>query len=173
MSIPNVLTAFRFVLIPVYVALFCLGGRTAAFIVWLVAGFTDILDGYLARKRNEVTYVGMMLDPLADKLMMIAVILTLLFAGDLPLAAALAMFIRDGGMIAGAVWINMHGKKTPQANVIGKMSTVLYYIAIVCIYFQWEHAVSLLWAVIVFSYFASIQYIVTWLKQSRQHDVKM
>lgn len=171
MSIPNVLTAFRFVLIPVYVTLFCMGGRAAAFAVWLLAGFTDILDGHLARKRNEVTYVGMMLDPLADKLMMIAVMLTLLFAGDLPMAAALAMFIRDGGMIAGAVWINLRGKKTPQANGIGKMSTVLYYVAIVCIYFQWEYAVSLLWAVIAFSYFASLQYVVKWIKQNQQLDV--
>lgn len=171
MNIPNVLTAFRFVLIPIYVTLFCTGGRVAAFVVWLLAGFTDILDGHLARKRNEVTYVGMMLDPLADKLMMIAVMLTLLFAGDLPLAAALAMFIRDGGMIAGAVWIHTRGKKSPQANWIGKMSTVLYYVAIVSIYFQWEYAVSLLWAVIVFSYFASLQYVVKWFKQNQQLDV--
>ena len=116
MNIPNMLTSFRFVLIPIYVILFCMGERMAAFCVWLLAGLTDMLDGYLARKRNEVTYVGMMLDPLADKLMLIAVMLSLLLAGDLPLAAAIAMLIRDGGLIVGSLWFHKQGKKAVPAR---------------------------------------------------------
>ncbi|MGZ9586293.1 CDP-alcohol phosphatidyltransferase family protein [Paenibacillus marinisediminis] len=170
MNVPNALTAFRFVLIPVYVVLFFMGGRIAAFGVWMLAGLTDILDGYLARKRNEVTYVGMMLDPLADKLMMIAVLLTLLLSGDLPLAAALAMLLRDGGMIAGSIWFHLRGKKTVPANFMGKLTTVLYYVAIVCIYFQWEHAVSFLWGVIVFSFITLFQYAVKFVRINQKAE---
>lgn len=171
MNVPNMLTALRFVLIPVYVILFCLGGRVAAFVVWLLAGLTDVLDGHLARKRNEVTYVGAMLDPLADKLMMLAVMLSLLFAGDLPLAAAIAMLVRDGGMIAGSIWFHTRGKKSVPANLMGKLTTALYYIAVVCVYFHWEYAVPLLWAVIVFSFVTSLQYVLKFMELNRQLDM--
>ena len=140
----------------------------AAFCVWLLAGLTDMLDGYLARKRNEVTYVGMMLDPLADKLMLIAVMLSLLLAGDLPLAAAIAMLIRDGGLIVGSLWFHKQGKKAVPADFMGKLTTVLYYAAIVGIYFRWEHAVTFLWLVIVFSFLTAIRYVFKFIDHNRQ-----
>ncbi len=170
-NVPNVLTAFRLVLIPVYLALFFTGQRYAAFGVWLLAGLTDILDGYIARKRNQVTYVGMMLDPLADKLMMIAVILSLLWSGDLPLFAAIAIFIRDAGMIVGSLVFHFRGKKTVPANMMGKLTTVLYYAAIVSVYFQWEYAVPSLWAVIIFSFITSLQYVFQFERINRQVEM--
>ncbi len=80
MNIPNMLTISRFVLIPVYLVIFFNGHIQVAFFILLAAGLTDILDGYIARTRGLITPVGVMLDPLADKSMMIAVILSLLIS---------------------------------------------------------------------------------------------
>ncbi|TVX89473.1 CDP-diacylglycerol--glycerol-3-phosphate 3-phosphatidyltransferase [Paenibacillus agilis] len=157
-NVPNFLTAIRFVLIPVYLMLFFVGERYIAFVVWLFAGLTDVLDGYLARKRNEITFVGKMLDPLADKLMILAVMFSLLWSKDMPILAVAAMLVRDGGMILGSLWFYLRGKKTLAANTMGKLTTVLLYAAIVMIYFQWQYAVTVLWIVIGFSYLTSLLY---------------
>ncbi|MCL6457796.1 MAG: CDP-alcohol phosphatidyltransferase family protein, partial [Gorillibacterium sp.] len=87
---PNVLTLLRFLLIPVYLYIFFTGHEESAFLIMLLAGVTDVLDGYIARKRNQVTELGSMLDPLADKLMLLTVIFSLTVAGWIPPIAALA-----------------------------------------------------------------------------------
>ncbi|WP_042226969.1 CDP-alcohol phosphatidyltransferase family protein [Paenibacillus popilliae] len=170
MNFPNVLTIVRFILIPVFLTLFFFGERFAAFGIWLLAGLTDILDGYLARKHNMVTPVGMMLDPLADKLMMLTVMLSLLWAGDLSIAAALAMLVRDVGMIAGAALMHFKGKRTVSANWMGKLTTVFYYIAILFIYFQWPQAHTILWGVILFSFITTFMYLVLVVRVNRMSE---
>lgn len=170
MNLPNVLTMVRFILIPVFLTLFFFGERFAAFGIWLLAGLTDILDGYLARKHNMVTPAGMMLDPLADKLMMLTVMLSLLWAGDLSIAAALAMLVRDAGMIAGAALMHFKGKRTVPANWMGKLTTVLYYIAILFIYFQRTQAHAILWGVILFSFVTTFMYLVLVVRVNRKSE---
>ncbi|MBR2569894.1 MAG: CDP-alcohol phosphatidyltransferase family protein [Paenibacillus sp.] len=169
MSIPNRLTAVRFLLIPVFVAFFMADRRELAFVVWMLAGVTDILDGYLARKWNQVTEVGMMLDPLADKLMMMTVIVSLFLAGDLPLSCAIVMFVRDAGLILGALWFHVRGKKTIPASWMGKATTVLYYAAVVSLYFGWAYAVPFLWLVIGFSCLTLVQYTYQIIKVNQRH----
>ena len=68
-NIPNALTMLRLVLIPVFVYLFWKVDRKAALVVFLVASLTDMLDGMLARKLNQITDFGKLFDPLADKVM--------------------------------------------------------------------------------------------------------
>jgi cardiolipin synthase len=160
LNLPNVLTISRFVLIPVYLFVFFEGSSKVAFFILLLAGLTDILDGYLARSRKQVTPIGSMLDPLADKTMMIAVILSLLFTYRIPWQAAAAMFIRDAGMIIGSAFFHFRGKKTVPANVMGKITTVLYYIAILFIVFDFPFAIRYLWFVIAFSFLTSVIYII-------------
>ncbi|MFH5187592.1 CDP-alcohol phosphatidyltransferase family protein [Paenibacillus sp. TAB 01] len=159
-NVPNLLTLGRFLLIPVYLLVFEAGYTKTAFLVFLVAGCTDVLDGYIARKRKQVTQLGSMLDPLADKLMMIAVILSLVFAGILNWNAALAMFLRDAGMIVGSAVFHFRGKRTVPANGMGKLTTVLFYIAILLVIFQLPYAHVILWLVILLSFLTLIIYIV-------------
>ncbi|MGO4547506.1 CDP-alcohol phosphatidyltransferase family protein [Paenibacillus sp. 2TAB23] len=159
MNLPNLLTSLRFVLIPVYIAVFIKGHMIPAFLIMVAAGVTDILDGYIARRSGQVTMVGIMLDPLADKLMLITVIVSLLISGHISWAAAAAMFLRDLGMIAGGMFFHFRGKKTVPANWMGKLTTVLFYAAIMLIFFEAPHAHSYLWAVIAFSFVTSIVYI--------------
>lgn len=159
MNIPNMLTISRFVLIPVYLVLFFNGYIRTSFIILLVAGLTDILDGYIARTRKMITPMGVMLDPLADKCMMIAVILSLLISEMIPWQAAVAMFIRDAGMIIGSAFFHFRGKLTVPANVMGKLTTVLYYFAILFIVFEFTFGITYLWYVIGVSFLTSFIYI--------------
>jgi cardiolipin synthase len=159
LNLPNLLTSLRFVLIPVYIGVFSNGYMIPAFLIMVAAGITDILDGYIARKRGQVTTVGIMLDPLADKLMLITVILSLLLADMISWAAAGAMFLRDLGMIAGGMFYHFRGKKTVPANWMGKLTTILFYSAIMFIFFDASFAKSYLWAVIAFSFITSFMYI--------------
>jgi cardiolipin synthase (CMP-forming) len=159
MNLPNVLTGLRFLLIPVYIAVFRNGDIKLAFVILVAAGATDVLDGYIARSRGLVTELGSMLDPLADKLMLITVILSFLISGMIPWLAAVAFFVRDAGMIAGSVYFHFRGMKTVPANAMGKITTVMLYLAILMIVFDMPYAVWYLWFVIIFSFITSVLYI--------------
>lgn len=165
MNLPNVLTLCRFALIPVYLVIFLYGYVKISFLILLVAGLTDILDGYMARRRKQTTQMGAMLDPLADKSMMITVILSMLFAGRIPWQAAAAMFFRDLGMIVSSGYVYLRGKRTIPANWMGKLSTALYYPAILFIVFDYNFAIPYLWCVIFFSFVTSFMYILRYLKK--------
>ncbi len=80
MNLPNILTLFRIVLIPFYILFFyrhTFEGSIIAAVIFLVASLTDILDGYLARARSEVTKFGKFLDPIADKLLVVSALILL------------------------------------------------------------------------------------------------
>ncbi|MHA7967129.1 CDP-alcohol phosphatidyltransferase family protein [Paenibacillus sp. CAU 1782] len=158
MNLPNLLTALRFLLIPVYIIIFASGHMIPAFLVVIAAGVTDVLDGHIARRYGLITPAGQMLDPLADKSMIIAVIVTLLYAGHISWWAAGALFLRDLGMIAGGLILHFRGKKNVPANWMGKLTTVLLYCAIMFIFFQASFAEGFLWTVIAFSFLTSIVY---------------
>ncbi|OPA75688.1 CDP-diacylglycerol--glycerol-3-phosphate 3-phosphatidyltransferase [Paenibacillus selenitireducens] len=160
MNAPNLITLARFVLVPIYILVFAYGPRYSAFLIIVAAGLTDIADGYIARRTNQITKVGVMLDPLADKTMMLAVMVTLLWSGDLSWSAVTAMVIRDLGMIIGSAFFHFRGYKTVPANWMGKLTTVLLYAAIMWIFFQFPYAQEFLWAVIIFSFVTSVMYIV-------------
>jgi cardiolipin synthase len=160
LNAPNLLTICRFFLIPLFVVVFFTGHVKTAFWILLLAGATDVLDGYLARSRGQITEMGSMLDPLADKMMMIAVILSLLISGMIPWLAAVAMFVRDTGMIVGSAFFHFRGKKTVPANAMGKLTTVLYYLAVLFIVYQFDFAITYLWFVIAFSFITTVIYIV-------------
>ncbi|PZE19379.1 CDP-alcohol phosphatidyltransferase family protein [Paenibacillus xerothermodurans] len=170
-NLPNLLTVCRFLLIPVYLLVFSAGHVKAAFLVLLLAGITDVLDGYIARTRNLVTQFGSMLDPLADKTMMIAVILSLVFSEMISWQAAIAMFLRDAGMIIGSAIFHFRGKQTVPANVMGKLTTVLYYFAILLIIFEFPYAHVCLWIVIAISFLTSIIYIYQFAGLNRNDEV--
>ncbi len=131
-----------------------------------------MVDGYLARKYNLVTELGSMLDPLADKLMTLTVFLSLLIAGKISWFVAGVIFFRDTGMIISSVFFHMKGKKTVPANILGKMTTVLFYVAILMITFQLPYHMGFLWVVILFSFFTSINYIFEFKKMNNKLETQ-
>ncbi len=100
-SLPNLLTLSRILAVPLLVALMWGDGEWqwfAAFVVFLIAALTDYLDGYLARAHGTVSKVGVFLDPIADKIMVAAVIVMLLHSGivhGLAAIAALVILLRE------------------------------------------------------------------------------
>ena len=126
--IPNALTVFRLALIPVFVALLLTsdGGHSwAAAIVFAVAGVTDQIDGWLARRWHVESNFGKIADPLADRLMIDAAVILLWHAGRLPWVA-LAIPARDVALVAGYKLVVERGYDF-SVNLAGKAATWLLY----------------------------------------------
>lgn len=161
-NLPNLLTIFRIVLIPLYLYVFFSTMPyhvEIALSILIVAGITDIADGYIARKHKLVTTLGVMLDPLADKLMMMAVIASLFLTERISVWAALFFIVRDVAMIViGAVY-HLRGKKTVPANTYGKLTTVFLYVVIPLVMYRYEYSEAILWTVIAFSFITSAIYL--------------
>jgi CDP-diacylglycerol--glycerol-3-phosphate 3-phosphatidyltransferase len=127
-QIPNALTVFRLILIPVFVALLLAadGGHSwPAAIVFGVAGVTDQVDGWLARRWQVESSFGKIADPLADRLMIDAAVLLLWHADRLPWVA-LAIPARDLALIAGYKLVVGRGYDF-SVNLAGKIATWLLY----------------------------------------------
>jgi cardiolipin synthase len=106
-NIPNTLTLGRIVLVPLLVWLIIDQEMFAAFLVFLLAGFSDAADGYLAKRFDWHTELGAYLDPIADKALLVSIYVTLGLAGHLPVWLVIAVVSRDI-LIIGAVllaWI--------------------------------------------------------------------
>ena len=131
LTIPNLLTLLRLFLIPVFLVASFNGAFTLAFIVFVSAAVTDILDGVIARRFNQRSRVGAFMDPAADKGLMIAGYLFYTFASHLPRVAipgwlTFVVFIRDFLILAFAylLFTRVHIKRFPPSWA-GKLSTVL------------------------------------------------
>lgn len=136
MNIPNILTSLRIVLIPVFVLIFYLPyswAPIATGVVFAVAGFTDWLDGYLARKLNQTSPFGAFLDPVADKLM-VAISLALLvesYASWWITIPAIVIIGREIVISALREWMAEVGQRASVAvSYIGKVKTALQMLAI-------------------------------------------
>lgn len=98
MNLPNAITIARIALVPVFVVFAytdTTAGAIGAFILFLVASLSDSLDGYLARRAQTITKTGEFLDPLADKLLVGAALVSLVGTRDFPLWAALVIAVRE------------------------------------------------------------------------------
>ena len=134
MNIPNLLSLFRLVLVPVFAVVFFQPlpyARPLAVGIYALAFLTDVADGYIARRFNMVTRLGRILDPLADKLMTFTVIVCITAAGIIPLWAVVIFFCKEVCMGLGA--ISMLGKTDDviPSNWLGKLSTGVFFL--VCV----------------------------------------
>jgi cardiolipin synthase len=102
MSIPNLITLARILLVPVLVWAIIAGEMQLAFILFLIAGTSDAVDGFLAKRFDMATQLGAYLDPLADKVLIVSIYVALGFVGALPAWFLILVVSRDI-MIVGAV----------------------------------------------------------------------
>lgn len=129
-TIPNLLTLLRLILVPFFIAASIRGMFTVAFVLFVTAAVTDILDGMIARRLNQRSRLGAVLDPAADKIMMISGYLFYTFS-NLPLVRipgwlTFVVFIRDFVimLVAYLLYTRVHVKRFPP-SIAGKASTVL------------------------------------------------
>ena len=127
--IPNLLTVLRFFIIPFIVYYLLNDEYIFAFVMLLLSGLTDVLDGFIARKFNLITNFGKLIDPLADKLTQISVLCTLLFKGIIPIWIVVIVLLKEASMVCGASFL--YGRNlVVSSRWYGKASTVLFYVAI-------------------------------------------
>ena len=135
LNVPNILTVIRLVLIPVVVVLMAEGELIIAFVFFLAACLTDLLDGYIARHYNQITKLGMWLDPLADKLMAVSVLITFTVTGVIPLFVVVIIGIKELLMLLGGALLLKKGIVVP-SNKYGKIAAFLLNIAIAAAFFH-------------------------------------
>jgi CDP-diacylglycerol--glycerol-3-phosphate 3-phosphatidyltransferase len=138
MNLPNLLTALRIALIPVFVLTYERVAPAVSLLIFLVASLTDCLDGYLARKWNQITAFGKLFDPLADKLLLIAVLCCLAYSGIIPWWVLIVMAVKELLMMSGSMWL-LRKKVVVSANILGKAATV-FFIAALTFVFPWHPA---------------------------------
>ncbi len=134
-QLPNALTMARLILIPVFVALMLSaeGGHSwPAGIVFGIAGVTDQIDGFLARRWRVESDFGRVFDPLADRLMIDAAVILLFVADHMPWAGLVVILGRDLILLAGWKAIAPQGYEL-NVNLIGKTATWLLYVGIGCL----------------------------------------
>ena len=140
-TVPNILTVFRMVLIPVFVSLLFYQRFLLALTVFVVAGLTDGLDGLLARRFNQKSQLGTILDPIADKLMLVTAFIVLSMRSvypppipshlPVPFWVTVAVLSRDIFIIVGAAAINIvTGFRGFRPSLLGKINTTVQIVAI-------------------------------------------
>jgi cardiolipin synthase (CMP-forming) len=145
-TVPNMLTVFRMVLIPVFVTLVFYQRFLMALAAFVVAGITDGLDGLLARRFDQRSQLGTVLDPIADKLMLVTAFVVLSMRTvfpqpvpshlPIPFWVTIAVISRDVFIVVGAAAINiMTGFRGFRPSWLGKLNTTVQIIAIGIIMF--------------------------------------
>jgi CDP-diacylglycerol--glycerol-3-phosphate 3-phosphatidyltransferase/cardiolipin synthase len=145
LNIPNLLTWFRILMIPVFVAVFYVSDDTlslhhkhllSTFIFWLAA-VSDWLDGYLARVLNQGSAFGAFLDPVADKLMVAAALIVLVKLGLVDVIIAFIIIGREITISALREWMAQLGNsKSVAVSMLGKLKTAFQMIAILFLLYQ-------------------------------------
>ena len=138
MNLPNKLTLFRIILVPimVIVSFFDIPGSFLGIstTMWIIASITDKLDGYLARKNNQVTNFGKFLDPIADKILVVAAMILFVEMGRLPAWIPIIVIFREFAVSGYRLIAVQNSGKVIAANVWGKLKTVTQMIAIILMF---------------------------------------
>jgi cardiolipin synthase len=141
-SIPNMLSILRLFMVPVFLVLLLTGQFIAALITLMVASATDWLDGQIARRFNQVTKLGQLLDPAADRLFIFAALIGLTINGNIPLWLALIVVSRDLMLVIVYPILASHGYGPLPVHFLGKAGTfaLLYALPLLLMVDVWPEA---------------------------------
>jgi CDP-diacylglycerol--glycerol-3-phosphate 3-phosphatidyltransferase len=129
-TVPNAVTLLRLLLMPVCAYLLATGRYGWGLALTAVVGSTDWVDGWLARRTGQVSRVGQLLDPLADRLLIASVAVALVVRGVLPWPAAVLLLARDLLLLAGWPLLKRRGIEPPEVVFIGKAATLVLLVAL-------------------------------------------
>lgn len=127
LNLPNCLTLFRILTIPIFLEFLAYHFYWEALVVFAVGGFTDFLDGFAARWMNQQTALGAYLDPVADKLLVVSSFIMLGSIGGIPAWLAVVVVARDALIILGygIIYILVDERLQVRPSLLGKWSTTL------------------------------------------------
>jgi len=164
MNTANKLTMFRIVLIPVVLLVLYInfpGSNYTAMILFIVAGLTDIADGYIARKKGQETDFGKFIDPLADKILVISVMLWFVEEGYIPAWAMLIVIVREF-LVTGLRLIAVDNGRVIAAAMSGKIKTIVTMICLTAMFLElreWMIDICI-GAIIVTTVFSGVEYFI-------------
>ncbi len=168
LNIPNTLSVFRILLIPVFLYMLNSSKESGVYIATAILALsyiTDILDGYIARRKNMVTELGKILDPLADKVTQLAVVIVLLLKGYIPAFVVIILLVKELIQISGGIYIKIKLKaQMPPANIFGKISTGMFYISMLLLLLSVPYAIYIVYSTIIMLVIAFINYVIMFIK---------
>ena len=185
-NVPNVLTMIRLFLVPVYIVLFAIGEKYSALTVFLLASFTDLLDGRIARKYNLITDFGKLMDPLADKVMVVTAMCSMAIGNKtisavIPWAAVVILFIKELIMVIGSA-VMLRYQIVVYSTMVGKVAQCMFIASLVAVYFHdwfvslcagWLMPLDLImmWASIVLALWALVIYVTRGVRVAREQGI--
>ena len=165
MNLPNKLTIARVICVPIFVVLYYLDLNIWAFIVFVIASITDMLDGKIARKYNMITNFGKIMDPLADKVLVYAAFCVFVEKGIMPGWMLIIILAREFA-VSGMRTVAASEGKVVAAGMTGKIKTVLQMFAVLFLLLApYSHVLDvigqvLLWASLVMTIVSGAEYII-------------
>ena len=166
MNIPNAITLFRLFLVPVFILVFFSNSQNSLFysmLIFYIAGISDILDGYIARKHNLTTKWGMLMDPFADKFMLLTVLFCLVAGGYIPIWILFIMGAKEVFMVFSGAFLYKNNTVIP-ANYFGKASTFLFYFSIFILSIDKKFGTILLYVAVFSAIISLASYSITYFK---------
>jgi CDP-diacylglycerol--glycerol-3-phosphate 3-phosphatidyltransferase len=161
MNIPNKITIIRILFIPIFVILLFVKVRHIEYIaalVFIVLALTDALDGYIARKRKEVTRLGKLIDPLADKLLISAALIFLIGRG-VPAWMAFVIIAREF-FVTGLRLVVSTKDMTVAASKLGKIKTISQMAAIVAVIINLPYSWHMMLAAVILTLISGADYFI-------------
>ena len=165
MNLPNKLTLARIAAVPVFVILYMKGMFIPAFVVFILASLTDMLDGKIARKYNLITNFGKIMDPLADKILVYSAFCLMIEDHTMPSWMLIVILLREFA-VSGMRTVAAANGIVVAAGMSGKIKTVLQMIAVPLLILRTVHpviqtlATVFLWASMVMTVYSGTEYIV-------------
>lgn len=161
--VPNILTTIRIFLVFIYLSVFYSGHEYAlpiALTIFFIAGVTDVVDGYIARKYQVISRFGQVMDPLADKMMQVTVLITLSLEHYIEYWIVYIILAKELFMIlSGLVLYFSKTKIVIPSNKFGKMTTVMIYLSILLSVVEFKYINHVFSLVILLSLVTLLQYI--------------
>ena len=176
-TIPNVLTMIRLLLVPVFVVVYfrtTAEPKYAALAIFAAASLTDMLDGYLARKLNQITDFGKLFDPLADKLMVLSALVCQAVTGVFPWAAVIVVACKELVMVLGGLFM-LSRDVVVYSNIVGKAAQVCFILSLILSFFhvplaEWGTRLDLilLWITVGLAVLAMVVYAAEYLRSLKK-----
>lgn len=167
LNFPTILTLSRIILIPIFIFTVYANPLFGAFI-FIIASLTDFLDGYLARRSGEITKFGIILDPIADKFLVISALIVLVDMARIPAWIAIVIIVREF-MVTGLRVVALSKDILIPAEIGGKIKTFIQIVAIICLILMrtipnidlYDIGIVLIWIALLLSIFSGIQYTIS------------
>jgi len=170
-QLPNLITLSRMALVPVLILMLHERHYAAALAIFVVAGVSDALDGYLAKRWQAQTHFGAILDPVADKLLLVTAFVMLTLSGHIPFWLTLAVASRDVLIVGGYLLYTSHaGPVQMRPSILSKLNTFLQIALVALLLVKLAAGVrmpvvvnAMIYAVLVSTVLSGVHYLWTWL----------